>query len=75
MMPDPHADLSQDRWDRLAVLFETIRDHARGYDFPGASVVALESILIRLYLESPVTMAGTGMSMQDHIGHGGVSGN
>jgi hypothetical protein len=38
----------------MSVLFESIRTHARTYEYPGPSVVALESVLIRLYLESPV---------------------
>jgi hypothetical protein len=38
----------------MAVLFHSIRDHARGFEYPGPSVAALESVLIRLYLESPV---------------------
>lgn len=46
--------VSQDRWERMSVLFNSIRDHARGFEYPGPSVVALESVLIRLYLESPV---------------------
>jgi hypothetical protein len=54
--PQQQASLaaSQERWDRMSVLFESIRTHARTYEYPGPSVVALESVLIRLYLESPV---------------------
>jgi len=40
------------------VLFNSIREHARAYDYPGPSVAALESVLIRLYLESPMGMMG-----------------
>ena len=43
----------QARWDRLAVLFESVRSHARTTEFSSASVAALEAVLIRLYLESP----------------------
>jgi len=44
-----------DRWDRMSVLYNAVRNHARsGFDYPGPSVAALESVLIRLYLESPV---------------------
>lgn len=62
--PQP-ADASQERWDRMGVLFASIRQHARGFEYPGPSVAALESVLIRLYLESPL---GGGM------GPGGLSG-
>jgi len=54
---------SQERWDRMAVLFESIRTHGRAYEYPGPSVAALESVLIRLYLESPVGGAAPGTSM------------
>jgi hypothetical protein len=62
--PQP-ANASQERWDRMGVLFQSIRQHARGFDYPGPSVAALESVLIRLYLESPL---GGG------LGPGGLSG-
>jgi len=54
--PQQQASLaaSQERWDRMSVLFESIRAHGRAYEYPGPSVAALESVLIRLYLESPV---------------------
>ncbi|KZT74979.1 hypothetical protein DAEQUDRAFT_16093 [Daedalea quercina L-15889] len=51
--PQPH-ELEQERWDRMGVLFGSIRDQARTYNYPVASVAALESVLIRLYLEGPV---------------------
>lgn len=52
----PHAPqpLTQERWDRMSVLFQGIRENARNFDYPAPSVAALESILIRLYLESPM---------------------
>ncbi|KAH8119887.1 hypothetical protein DFH11DRAFT_1557125 [Phellopilus nigrolimitatus] len=43
----------QERWDRLELLFQTIRLHARANAFPMPSINALESILQRLYLEGP----------------------
>jgi hypothetical protein len=49
--------IAHDRWERMAVLFHSIRDHARGFEYPGPSVAALESVLIRLYLESPVSVS------------------
>jgi len=52
------------------VLFHSIRDHARGFEYPGPSVTALESILIRLYLESPV-----GVSPGPLSGYPGLMGN
>lgn len=66
---------SQERWDRMSVLFDSIRTHARGFEYPMPSVVALESLLIRLYLESPVGAGVQGMAppppqMQMMNGHG-----
>lgn len=52
--PPPHAALSHDRWENMATLFHSVREHARGFEYPAVSVAALETILIRLYLESPV---------------------
>lgn len=56
MIPAPSAQNEQ--WERMSVLFNSIREHARAYDYPTPSVVALESVLIRLYLESPMGMMG-----------------
>ncbi|KAF8585821.1 hypothetical protein K439DRAFT_1409619 [Ramaria rubella] len=53
VVPQP-TDASQERWNRMGVLFASIRQHARGFEYPGPSVAALESVLIRLYLESPL---------------------
>jgi len=45
----------QEVFDRLEVLFQNIRSNSRGgYEYPGASVVALETVLLRLYLEGPM---------------------
>ncbi|KAI0686073.1 hypothetical protein BC835DRAFT_1288657 [Cytidiella melzeri] len=57
--PVPQTTLNQERWDRMAVLFQEIREHARTYEYPSPSVVALESILIRMYLESPMNLTGS----------------
>ena len=56
--------LPHERWDNMATLFQTIRDHARVFEYPPASVAALETIVIRLYLESPmgVTQSMTPMN-------------
>ncbi|EJF66816.1 hypothetical protein BD309DRAFT_946421 [Dichomitus squalens] len=72
------VEISQERWDRMGVLFQSIRDHARSFEFPAPSVAALESVLIRLYLESPI---GGGLSasvpamdgMHGGVGMGGPS--
>jgi hypothetical protein len=45
---------NQERWDNMGTLFQTVREHARTYNYPPASVAALETVLIRLYLESPI---------------------
>jgi len=57
VQPPMQLELSQERWDRMGVLFQSIRENARTFEYPSPSVVALESVLIRLYLESP--MAGS----------------
>ncbi|GJJ09773.1 hypothetical protein Clacol_003997 [Clathrus columnatus] len=48
------SDVSHERWERMSILFQSIRQHARGFEYPNPSVTALESVLIRLYLESPI---------------------
>ena len=65
MVPAP---LSQnEQWERMSVLFNSIREHARAYEYPTPSVVALESVLIRMYLESPMGMIGGGLNMHGVI--------
>jgi len=51
------ASVSHDRWENMATLFGAVRGYARTFEYPSASVAALETVLIRLYLESPVTGA------------------
>jgi len=53
----------QERWDNMSTLFQTVREHARSFEYPPASVAALETVLIRLYLESPM-----GLSPQQTMG-------
>ena len=53
----------QERWDNMTTLFQTVREHARSFEYPAASVAALETVLIRLYLESPM-----GLSPQQTMG-------
>ncbi|EIN14013.1 hypothetical protein PUNSTDRAFT_117624 [Punctularia strigosozonata HHB-11173 SS5] len=57
---------TEERWDRIGVLFQSIRERARDFNFPAESVHALESVLIRMYLESPVA------SSAPHPSDGGV---
>lgn len=47
-------NMPHERWENMATLFQTVRDHARQFEYPPASVAALETVLIRLYLESPM---------------------
>jgi hypothetical protein len=47
----------------MSTLFQTVREHARSFEYPAASVAALETVLIRLYLESPM-----GLSPQQTMG-------
>lgn len=64
-IPAPAStNLVNDRWENMSTLFQSIRENARNFDYPSPSVAALETILIRLYLESPVGMGvqSTGMS-------------
>lgn len=47
--------VQEELFERLEVLFQSIRSNSRGgFEYPSASVVALETVLIRLYVEGPV---------------------
>ncbi|CAA7265957.1 unnamed protein product [Cyclocybe aegerita] len=59
----PQQTHPQERWDNMVTLFQTVRDHARAFEYPPASVAALETVLIRLYLESPM-----GLTPQQNMG-------
>lgn len=48
----------QARWDRMSVLFENVRNAARTFEHAPPSVAALESVLVRMYLESPLNGSG-----------------
>lgn len=61
------TNLVNDRWENMATLFQSIREHARNFEYPGASVAALETILIRLYLESPVGMGVQSANMSSMV--------
>ncbi|KAJ7040386.1 hypothetical protein C8F04DRAFT_1254137 [Mycena alexandri] len=54
--PPAVGPMTHERWENMATLFESVRGHARTFEYPSASVAALETVLIRLYLESPVTL-------------------
>lgn len=62
-----------ERWDNMQHLFSHIRQNAAAYEYPNASVAALETVLIRLFLESPVAGAA-GMDMELGAGIQGGSG-
>ncbi|KAF9527724.1 hypothetical protein CPB83DRAFT_894909 [Crepidotus variabilis] len=55
---------NQERWDNMGTLFQAVRDHARTTHYPPASVAALETVLIRLYLESPIGNAPLHMAIR-----------
>lgn len=59
----PPVHPTHDRWENMATLFHSVRENARGFEYPPVSVAALESILIRLYLESPPVGHGTAPTM------------
>jgi hypothetical protein len=66
---------AQDRWENMATLFTTIREHARSFEYPSASVAALETVLIRLYLESPMGVGTPAMNlgtMAQQVQHQGM---
>ncbi|ETW87070.1 hypothetical protein HETIRDRAFT_437723 [Heterobasidion irregulare TC 32-1] len=46
--------IERERWDRFETLFQSIRGHARHFEYPPPSVAALESVLMRMYFESPI---------------------
>jgi len=45
----------RERWERMDVLYQSIRNNANQFDYPAASVAALESVLVRMYFESPIS--------------------
>jgi hypothetical protein len=64
-----HPPMSHDRWENMATLFNSVREHARGFEYPSVSVAALETVLIRLYLESPVGLGTPPVIMQNGTVH------
>jgi hypothetical protein len=61
--PNSQLALNEERWERMAVLFRGVREHARTFEYPSPSVATLETILVRLYLETPVNMTGSEFSL------------
>jgi hypothetical protein len=54
----PAADrerIERERWGRMDVLYQNIRHHANQFEYPAPSVAALESVLVRMYFESPIS--------------------
>ena len=49
------ARMERERWDRMDVLYQSIHNNARQFEYPAASVAALESVLMRMYFESPLS--------------------
>jgi hypothetical protein len=47
--------MERERWGRMDVLYQSIRNNARQFEYPAASVAALESVLVRMYFESPIS--------------------
>jgi hypothetical protein len=52
--PNDRERMERERWDRMDVLYQSIRTNARQFEYPAASVAALESVLVRMYFESPI---------------------
>lgn len=47
--------IERERWGRMDVLYQNIRHHATQFEYPAPSVAALESVLVRMYFESPIS--------------------
>jgi hypothetical protein len=54
VVTDERERMERERWDRMDVLYQNIRNNARQFEYPAASVAALESVLVRMYFESPI---------------------
>jgi hypothetical protein len=67
--PSQATQMAQERWDNMAVLFNNVRENARTIEYPGASIAALESCLIRLFLESPPAAPAPSVSLPGSIPH------
>ncbi len=47
--------MERERWQRMDVLYQSIRNNANQFEYPAPSVAALESVLVRMYFESPIS--------------------
>jgi hypothetical protein len=47
--------MERERWERMDVLYQSIRNNANRFEYPAPSVAALESVLVRMYFESPIS--------------------
>ncbi|KAH8997312.1 hypothetical protein EDB92DRAFT_1839101 [Lactarius akahatsu] len=47
--------IERERWGRMDVLYQSIRNNANQFEYPAPSVAALESVLVRMYFESPIS--------------------
>ena len=47
--------MERERWERMDVLYQSIRNNANQFEYPAPSVAALESVLVRMYFESPMS--------------------
>ena len=47
--------MERERWERMDVLYQSIRHNANQFEYPAPSVAALESVLVRMYFESPIS--------------------
>ncbi|KAG8962718.1 hypothetical protein FRC03_003872 [Tulasnella sp. 419] len=62
-MPPPHDLLAADRWarwQRMSDMFDALKANGRNFDYPPASMAALEATLVRMTLESPFGGAAPG---------------
>ena len=53
--PADRGRMEHERWERMNVLFQSIRNNASRFEYPAPSVAALESVLVRMYFESPIS--------------------
>ncbi|KAJ7596667.1 hypothetical protein C8J56DRAFT_850201 [Mycena floridula] len=63
----PSVDSPMERWNRMGTIFNSVHLNSRTFEYPAASVAALEACLLRLYLETPVPGANLHhMPQQQH---------
>ena len=51
---DDRRRIERERWVRMDVLYQSIRHNVNRFEYPAPSVAALESVLVRMYFESPI---------------------